>query len=127
MKILVVDDSKVIRLSVGTYLKENGHSVTEAEDGQVALTLLKKMHGGFDLVITDLNMPFKTGLQLLDDMELDEELKKVPAVLYSRDSSSWLVRQVTSKGRFYADKGKGMADIEKALSSIAAGLKSSVT
>ena len=98
MKILLVDDSKVIRLLVGTYLKENGHSVTEAEDGQAALAILKKTPKEFELVITDLNMPFKTGLELLDDMGEDETLKKVPAVLYSTDSNSWLVSQITSKG-----------------------------
>ncbi|MCK5662667.1 MAG: response regulator, partial [Thiotrichaceae bacterium] len=53
--ILAVDDSASMRQMVSFTLKSEGHIVTEAEDGLVALHKAKST--SFDLVITDVNMP----------------------------------------------------------------------
>ena len=61
--ILVVDDDEGMRSFVATVLKEEGHRVVEAKNGQDALAVLSE--GEFDLVVTDLRMPDLSGLDLL--------------------------------------------------------------
>jgi two-component system cell cycle response regulator len=62
-RILVVDDSALVRALVGNCLKEAGYGVAEASNGAAALRLVEG--GGFDVVITDLRMPEMGGLAML--------------------------------------------------------------
>lgn len=62
-RILVVDDEESIREFLEIMLRKEGYEVTCAEDGQIALDLLKKK--SFDMVISDLQMPNVTGIELL--------------------------------------------------------------
>lgn len=66
MKILIVDDSKAMRMIVIRTLRQAGfgsHAVTEAEDGAKALAMLQSE--GFDVVLSDWNMPNMSGIELL--------------------------------------------------------------
>lgn len=62
-RILIVDDEECIRYTFGNFLMENGYRVTEAASFEEAVRLL----GGqpFDLVIIDVILPGKSGLDLL--------------------------------------------------------------
>jgi two-component system, NtrC family, response regulator PilR len=62
-RILVVDDEESIREFLEIMLRKEGYEVTCAEDGEKAQDFLKKKT--FDLVISDLQMPKVTGIQLL--------------------------------------------------------------
>lgn len=62
-RILVVDDEESIREFLEIMLRKEGYEVTCAEDGQKALDTIKKK--SFDLVISDLQMPNMTGIELL--------------------------------------------------------------
>lgn len=62
-RILVVDDEESIREFLEIMLKKEGYEVSTAEDGAVALETIKKK--SFDLVISDLQMPNMTGIDLL--------------------------------------------------------------
>lgn len=62
-RILVVDDEESIREFLDIMLRKEGYEVTLAEDGAKAIDLLKKKT--FDMVISDLQMPQVTGLELL--------------------------------------------------------------
>ena len=66
-KVLVVDDEDSLRDLVVQHLKEKGMEVTSADDGDVALELLKKEH--FDLVLMDMRMPRMDGIQVLKEMK----------------------------------------------------------
>jgi two-component system, chemotaxis family, chemotaxis protein CheY len=66
MKILVVDDSKAMRMIVVRTLRQIGfvgHEIVEAEDGLGGLAALA--NGGIDLVLADWNMPVMNGFELL--------------------------------------------------------------
>ncbi len=72
MKILVVDDSKAMRMIVKRTLRQAGfeeHSVEEATNGAEALTAIDSSSP--DLVLSDWNMPEMNGIELL------QELKKI--------------------------------------------------
>ncbi|NUN06928.1 MAG: sigma-54-dependent Fis family transcriptional regulator [Bdellovibrio sp.] len=62
-RILVVDDEESIREFLEIMLKKEGYEVTLAEDGQKAKDLLTKKT--FDMIISDLQMPHVTGIELL--------------------------------------------------------------
>src|ERR1051325_4462805 len=62
-RILVVDDEESIREFLDIMLRKEGYEVTCVEDGQRAIDMLKKK--SFDLIISDLQMPNVTGIELL--------------------------------------------------------------
>jgi two-component system, chemotaxis family, chemotaxis protein CheY len=67
MKVLLVDDSAVMRRIIRSLLEEVGvSSPKEASDGAEALALFSA--GQFDLVLTDWNMPNKSGLELVREI-----------------------------------------------------------
>ena len=62
-KILVVEDNDVLRGSVVQALVENGHNVSEVGDGEEATGRLQEE--SYDVVLTDMRMPKKSGLEVL--------------------------------------------------------------
>ncbi len=62
-KVLVADDDSTCRSFVGEVLRRLGKEPTLVENGALAIEQLKKM--SFDLIITDIKMPFKTGLDVM--------------------------------------------------------------
>jgi two-component system chemotaxis response regulator CheY len=92
MKILVVDDSKTARLQVKAAMEDAGHQVVEASSGQVAIDLL--LTGDtVDLVLTDQNMPDKSGLEMLQELRKAKGCKNAEAlVIFVSSDSSMEVR-----------------------------------
>jgi|ERR1044071_3487473 CheY-like chemotaxis protein len=66
-KILVAEDNKLTRLSLGQFLRGKGYEIELAEDGTQAIALFNK--DKFDLVISDVVMPNGTGWDLLDHVQ----------------------------------------------------------
>ena len=80
-KVLVVDDSKLSRTMHALAVRELGHEVIEADNGETALELFEKELP--DLVVTDLLMPRMSGNELL--ARLRERNFDVPIVVVSAD------------------------------------------
>jgi len=68
-RILIVDDAREIRTILVDYLRDQGYDAQGAGDGKEAL----KRHGDapFDLIVTDLNMPGMTGIELIKELATD--------------------------------------------------------
>jgi two-component system chemotaxis response regulator CheY len=85
MKFLIVDDFSTMRRIVRGLLKEIGYNnAEEAEDGAVALTMLK--NGKFEFVVSDINMPNMTGFDLLAAIKKDETLKHLPVLMVTAEA-----------------------------------------
>lgn len=72
MKLLVVDDSKAMRMIVKRTLRQAGFEncdVDEAENGVEALAKIKA--GSYDLVLSDWNMPEMNGIDLLETLKAE--------------------------------------------------------
>ena len=80
-RLLVVDDNKVNRLLLTRSLELQGHSVDSAENGRVALEMLRR--GGFDLILLDMEMPEMDGFAVLEQMIGDLELRDLPVIVTS--------------------------------------------
>lgn len=63
MTILIADDEELLRTALASAFTRFGHQVFQAEDGVAALTLLSG--NPVDVVISDIQMPEMTGLELL--------------------------------------------------------------
>ena len=74
-RILVVDDEESIRDFLEIMLKKEGYDPTLVEDGQKALDLLEKK--SFDLIISDMQMPNVTGIELLKQVK-----ERIPGMLF---------------------------------------------
>lgn len=71
MKIFVVDDERIIRVSLADELRDANHEVHECSDASAALMLLREQTP--DLVITDYKMPGLNGIELLTKIKEQNE------------------------------------------------------
>jgi DNA-binding NtrC family response regulator len=65
IKIFVVDDERIVRVTTADYLRDAGYDVKEFTSAQSALQILKEFNEQVDIIITDLNMPNMNGLEFL--------------------------------------------------------------
>jgi CheY-like chemotaxis protein len=79
--ILVVDDDRDIRESIGTILSEEGYDVRMAANGLEALRLMGDRTP--DLLLLDLMMPVMDGWQVMRVLRADKTLQRVPVVVLS--------------------------------------------
>lgn len=101
--ILVVDDHRTSRLKLLLGLKQQGHSVAEAEGGRQALTMLRD--GAFDLVLLDILMPEMDGYEVLAEMKKDSTLRSVPVIVISaQDEMESVVRGIELGAEDYLPK-----------------------
>ena len=85
LKFLIVDDFSTMRRIVRGLLKEMGcNNADEAEDGVVALGMLKASK--FDFVVSDINMPNMNGFELLKAIKADESLKHLPVLMVTAEA-----------------------------------------
>lgn len=78
MKILVIDDSRFVRKQIIKFLDDFSASIYEAADGQEALDVHKAQQ--VDLILTDWNMPVKTGLELVQELK-EGHVERNPPIL----------------------------------------------
>jgi two-component system chemotaxis response regulator CheY len=85
LKFLIVDDFSTMRRIVRGLLREMGclHA-DEAEDGAVALGMLKAAK--FDFVVSDINMPNMNGFDLLKAIKADPELRHLPVLMVTAEA-----------------------------------------
>ena len=85
---LIVDDSSIVRKVVKKTLGMTSipvGTVTEAEHGQQALELLK--NSWVDLVFLDINMPVMNGMEFMEKLRADPDLKDTKVVIVSTEGS----------------------------------------
>jgi CheY-like chemotaxis protein len=84
-RIVVADDDPVITTLISGVLRRHGHQVKVAYDGQQALDLLSQFEA--DLVITDIVMPCRGGLDLIPELRADRPALPIVAISGVRPSN----------------------------------------
>ena len=93
---LVVDDYSTARRIIKKNLKELGFSCLEAEDGEQALELI--LQKPLNLVLADVKMPNKNGLELLEDIRDDDNLTVMPVIMTMIEPLEELISTGTELG-----------------------------
>ena len=114
-KILIVDDSSVIRVIASDAAIEAGHEVMVAENGQEGLDILRNKK--FDLIFSDINMPIMDGFEMVENIKQDKEYKYIPIIMLTTESSEkmkehgkelgvqgWMIKPFNKKKFFMAVK-----------------------
>ena len=97
MKVLVVDDFATMRRILRNILKQIGFTnISEADDGKTALKELKKEK--YDLILCDWNMPEMQGIDLLNEIRSDDELKGTPFVMVTAKAQKNNIIQAVKAG-----------------------------
>lgn len=94
-KVLVIDDSLMVRRQVGGTLKNLGYVVVEAVDGVDALEKLEA-NGDARLIVCDVNMPRMNGLEFLE--RLSASGAKVPVVMLTTEGEPDLIQRAKALG-----------------------------
>ncbi|MGB0893183.1 MAG: response regulator [Parashewanella sp.] len=95
MKILLAEDQAMIRGAIAALLSMEGHfDVTQACDGEQALSLLKTQH--FDLLLTDIEMPHRTGLELVQ--YLQQQAASTKAIIITTFCRSGYIKRAIEAG-----------------------------
>ncbi len=97
--ILIVDDSKTIRSVIKKTLQIAEipvGEIYEAENGLAGLNLMKEHW--IDIVFADINMPVMTGIEMIEKMEADKILEKMPVVIISTEGSKTRIEELLKKG-----------------------------
>jgi len=96
MKILIVDDDKTTRKLLSLYLKGSGFEVVTAENG---LNALEKLGSDtFQLVLTDLNMPYMDGIEFLKAMKSNPGTSHIPALMLTTETDEEERQRAISAG-----------------------------
>jgi len=95
-KVLVVDDSILIRRAAQNVLSGTSHELITANNGQEAIEVLKT-NPGIDIIFSDVNMPIMNGIEMCQTISQNPALNKIPIVMLTTES-----------GKGYKDKAKGL-------------------
>jgi DNA-binding response OmpR family regulator len=79
--ILVADDTALFRALISDALGEKGFEVVTAADGEQALAILQESSSQLDLAVLDLEMPGRTGEEVLEQLHADAEAPRVPVLM----------------------------------------------
>jgi len=94
--ILVVDDLRSIRLTLGGILEDEGHNVVTVENGYEAIEVVKRTH--FDTVFMDIKMPGINGVQTFREIKkIDPKAAVIMMTAYSVED---LVREALEEGAY---------------------------
>lgn len=99
LRILIVDDSSTTRAIIRKTLSMAGIEIEErfeAEEGGEALSILQE--NDVDLVLSDINMPGMGGVELVERMQQDPRLEKVPIVMVTTEGSASRMADLKKKG-----------------------------
>lgn len=95
-KILVVDDDKLIRESLAAMLRNQGHVVVEAADGQEGIKVAEKERP--DLVITDIRMPVLDGSEMIKQLRSQDYGSHLPIIVLSNDETTNTINVTLAAG-----------------------------
>ena len=109
-RILLVEDEAVVREFASRALRQSGYTVFEAKAADEALELFEKERGRFELIFSDVVLPDKSGLRLVDDLlERAPDLRILLSSGYTDQKSQWPAIQ--EKGFRFLQKPYTLPDL----------------
>ncbi|HZU44337.1 MAG TPA: response regulator [Terriglobales bacterium] len=102
MKVLLIDDSKVMRVACEGALGRAGHQVISAADGDQGLKLVHEAKP--DLILLDMMLPKMSGLDLLQTMKQDPAVAAIPVIVFTSLSQKNEAKLLKAGAAAYLEK-----------------------
>lgn len=80
-KILIIEDEEIMLGLLQRKLTTEGYEISVARDGEEGIRVMKEVKP--DLVLLDIIMPKMGGFEVMEEMNKDKELKKIPVIVIS--------------------------------------------
>ena len=89
LNILLIEDDAIELMKFKRVLNklELNHKITEAENGKIALDILNAKEIIPNIIILDLNMPKLNGIEFLEILKKDEQLRNIPAIVLTTSNN----------------------------------------
>ncbi|MFI2742786.1 response regulator transcription factor [Zhouia sp. PK063] len=94
MKILIIEDNNMVVKTLQFRLAKDGYDLTIAKDGREAMNILEE--GTFDLVLTDLMLPFITGNELITHIK--KHTPQTPIIVLSTSTQEDIIMDAFDMG-----------------------------
>jgi two-component system chemotaxis response regulator CheY len=98
MKILSVDDSRILRQIVKNAVEILGYDFLEAENGKKAFEILEKEGADISLILLDWNMPEMDGITFLKKIKSDERFKNIPVTMLTTEGEKTKMIEAVKAG-----------------------------
>ena len=95
-KIVIVEDEEALARVLKEKFENEGFEIDLAMDGKVALPIIQKMRP--DLVLLDLMLPKRDGIDVLKDIKADRDLENLPVIVLSNLDGDEDIKQAISLG-----------------------------
>ena len=96
-KVLIVDDSLMVRTAVRVALSGAGYQIVEAVDGEEGRQAIQESRD-LSLVICDVNMPRMDGLRMLELVKADGANAELPVLMLSTEGDPSMIRRARDAG-----------------------------
>jgi two-component system chemotaxis response regulator CheY len=98
MKVIVADDSRVMRSIIEKVVQSIGHEVIQASNGKEVLDLLDREGAKIDLILLDWNMPVMSGFEALSRMRKSASHRTIPVLMVSTESEETKKKMALNEG-----------------------------
>lgn len=122
IRVLIADDHPIVREGLKQILSESSEIIVAGEAGDCKETLEKLKKGRFDLVLLDINMPDRNGLELLEDLKKDWPKVSV-LILSAFPEEQYAVRALKSGASGYLVKKSAPEELITAIKKVSGGRK----
>lgn len=82
-RILLIEDEEILIDLLKKKLSQQGYEVFIAKNGEDGLEKMREMNPKPDLILLDIIMPKMGGFEVMEEMQKDEKLKKIPVIVIS--------------------------------------------
>jgi two-component system chemotaxis response regulator CheY len=96
-KVIVIDDSQTIREQVRAALGGAGFDIVEAVDGLDGAEVIGRTPDAA-LVVCDVNMPHRSGVELLEGLRKDDRFKSLPVLMLTTEGQPQLIERARKAG-----------------------------
>ncbi|HBG81967.1 TPA: response regulator [candidate division CPR2 bacterium] len=97
MKILVIEDEKILAQTIEKSLQQIGHEIELAFDGEEGLDRANSVKD-INLILLDLMLPIKDGFTVLDELKQNEKTKNIPVIIMSNIAEEAKIKQGEDMG-----------------------------
>ncbi|MBP7060673.1 MAG: response regulator [Candidatus Moranbacteria bacterium] len=102
-KVCIIDDDPDLREIYLTKFNQEGFDVSLAVDGEEGLRIIREKHP--DIILLDLQMPVKNGIEVLQELDTDEIFSKIPVIVLTNIDNEEAFKEVGKfETRFYLIK-----------------------